>query len=45
MTSAGGLVTREHFSGKDSVLSGPAGGVVGAARVAQQAGFEQDDWL
>ena len=41
MTSAGGLVMRENFSGKDSVLSGPAGGVVGAARVAQQAGFEK----
>ena len=39
MTSAGGLVSRERFSGKDSVLSGPAGGVVGAARVAEQLGF------
>lgn len=41
MTSAGGLVTRENFSGKDSVLSGPAGGVVGAARIGIQAGFEK----
>ena len=41
MTSAGGLVSREHFSGKDSVLSGPAGGVVGAARVAAQFGFDR----
>jgi 5-oxoprolinase (ATP-hydrolysing) len=41
MTSSGGLVTRERFSGKDSVLSGPAGGVVGSARVGQQAGFER----
>ncbi len=41
MTSAGGLVSREHFSGKDSVLSGPAGGVVGAARVATQFGFNR----
>ncbi|MBX3418015.1 MAG: hydantoinase B/oxoprolinase family protein [Pirellulaceae bacterium] len=41
MTSAGGLVPRHRFSGKDSVLSGPAGGVVGFARVAEQAGFTQ----
>lgn len=41
MTSAGGLVNRELFSGKDSVLSGPAGGIVGAARVAEQAGFKK----
>ena len=41
MTSSGGLVTREKFSGKDSVLSGPAGGVVGAARVGQSHGIEK----
>ncbi len=41
MTSAGGLVQAEDFSGKDSVLSGPAGGVVGAARVARAAGIER----
>ena len=41
MTSAGGLVSRKHFSGKDCVLSGPAGGIVGAARVAEQAGFSR----
>lgn len=41
MTSAGGLVDAGHFSGKDSILSGPAGGVVGFARVAEQAGFRQ----
>jgi 5-oxoprolinase (ATP-hydrolysing) len=41
MTSGGGLVSRARFSGKDSVLSGPAGGVVGAARIAEQAGFQQ----
>ena len=39
MTSAGGLVEPEKFSGKDSLLSGPAGGVVGYAVAAQQAGF------
>ncbi|MFO0919534.1 MAG: hydantoinase B/oxoprolinase family protein [Planctomycetaceae bacterium] len=39
MTSAGGLVSAERFSGKDSVLSGPAGGVIGFSHVARQAGF------
>ncbi|MCC9608389.1 hydantoinase B/oxoprolinase family protein [Blastopirellula sp. JC732] len=39
LTSAGGLIAAEKFSGKDSILSGPAGGVVGYAAVAQQAGF------
>jgi len=34
MTSAGGLVDAELFQPKDSLLSGPAGGVVGAAYVA-----------
>jgi 5-oxoprolinase (ATP-hydrolysing) len=38
MTSAGGLVTAARFSGKESVLSGPAGGVIGFARAARQAG-------
>jgi len=35
MTSAGGLVAAESFSGKDCILSGPAGGVVGFARAAE----------
>ncbi len=39
MTSAGGLVSRERFSGRDSLLSGPAAGVVGAADVARRNGF------
>ncbi|MBI2825599.1 MAG: hydantoinase B/oxoprolinase family protein [Planctomycetia bacterium] len=39
MTSAGGLVAADRFVGKDSILSGPAGGVVGFSRVAQAAGF------
>jgi 5-oxoprolinase (ATP-hydrolysing) len=38
MTSAGGLVRAEAFRGRDAVLSGPAGGVVGTARTARQAG-------
>jgi 5-oxoprolinase (ATP-hydrolysing) len=41
LTSAGGLAAAERFSGKDSLLSGPAGGVVGFSRVAQAAGFER----
>lgn len=39
MTSVGGLVSAEHFTGKDCLLSGPAGGVIGFSRVAQRAGF------
>ena len=38
MTSAGGLVAAEAFRGRDAVVSGPAGGVVGVARTAAQAG-------
>ncbi len=41
MTSAGGLVDSAAFVAKDSVLSGPAAGVVGAAHAAQSAGFDQ----
>jgi 5-oxoprolinase (ATP-hydrolysing) len=37
MTSSGGLVAAASFRGKDSILSGPAGGVVGVARVAAAA--------
>jgi 5-oxoprolinase (ATP-hydrolysing) len=40
MTSAGGLVRADAFRGRDAVVSGPAGGVVGVARVAQAAGAE-----
>jgi len=39
MTSAGGLVRADRFTGKDSILSGPAGGVIGYSRVAERAGF------
>ncbi len=39
MTSAGGLVEADAFVGKDSILSGPAGGVIGFSRVAERAGF------
>jgi len=41
MQSNGGLADALAFQGKDSVLSGPAGGIVGMARVSQAAGFER----
>ncbi len=41
MNSAGGLASRDRFRPKDSLLSGPAGGVVGAARAGKQAGFDR----
>lgn len=41
MTSAGGLVESRAFRGRDSILSGPAGGVVGFSQVAAASGFEQ----
>ncbi len=41
MTSAGGLVRRERVRPVDMLLSGPAGGVVGAAEAARRAGFER----
>ncbi len=37
MTSAGGLAESRFFRGKDSLLSGPAGGVIGVERVARAA--------
>ncbi|WP_163366705.1 hydantoinase/oxoprolinase family protein, partial [Klebsiella aerogenes] len=42
MTSNGGLVRAETFRGKDAVVSGPAGGVVGVARTADAAGRAGD---
>ena len=41
MQSNGGLADARFFQGKDSILSGPAGGVVGAVRTAGVAGFEK----
>ena len=41
MTSAGGLVSAKKFHPKDSLLSGPAGGVVGAKIVGEQSGFSR----
>ena len=39
MQSSGGLTDARLFRGKDSILSGPAGGIVGMARTAEAAGF------
>ncbi len=39
MQSNGGLTDARRFQGKDSILSGPAGGIVGAVRTAEMAGF------
>jgi len=41
MQSNGGLVGKSLFRGKDSLLSGPAGGVVGAVKIAEAAGIKQ----
>jgi 5-oxoprolinase (ATP-hydrolysing) len=38
MSSAGGLISKHHFHPKDSLFSGPAGGVVAAEKMAQQTG-------
>lgn len=41
MTSAGSLVSAGNFHPKDSLLSGPAGGVVGASSIGKENGFEK----
>lgn len=41
MMSSGGLTQAHRFQGKDAILSGPAGGVVGAVETAASAGFDQ----
>ena len=41
MQSNGGLADAHRFQGKDSILSGPAGGIVGMARTAKSAGFDK----
>src|SRR5215471_2094618 len=40
MMSSGGLTAAELFQGKDAILSGPAGGVVGMAETGREAGFQ-----
>ncbi|MFM2303984.1 MAG: hypothetical protein RLZZ135_1394 [Cyanobacteriota bacterium] len=39
MQSNGGLTRAQNFQGKDSILSGPAGGIVGAVKTSVMAGF------
>jgi 5-oxoprolinase (ATP-hydrolysing) len=41
MQSNGGLTAAHLFRGKDAILSGPAGGVVGAVETANMAGFDK----
>ncbi len=41
MQSSGGLTDARLFQGKDAILSGPAGGIVGAVEVSRQAGFDR----
>ncbi len=40
MQSSGGLARADRFRGKDAILSGPAGGVVGAVETSVAAGFD-----
>ena len=40
MQSNGGLTDAGRFRGKDAILSGPAGGIVGMAKTAAEAGFD-----
>lgn len=41
MQSSGGLTDAQAFQGKDAILSGPAGGIVGMVRTARLAGFDR----
>ncbi|MCP3869005.1 MAG: 5-oxoprolinase [Gammaproteobacteria bacterium] len=41
MQSHGGLTSADCFQGKDAIVSGPAGGVVGMVRTTQMAGFDK----
>ena len=41
MQSNGGLTDAARFQGRDAILSGPAGGIVGMVRTAEAAGFER----
>ncbi|MCP5071788.1 MAG: 5-oxoprolinase [Rhodobacteraceae bacterium] len=41
MMSSGGLTAADMFQGKDAILSGPAGGVVGAVETSAMAGFDR----
>lgn len=41
MQSNGGLTIADKFQGKDSILSGPAGGIIGAVKTSARAGFNK----
>ncbi len=41
MQSSGGLTDARRFQGKDAILSGPAGGVVGMVKTAGMAGYDR----
>lgn len=41
MQSSGGLTRAEQFQGKDAILSGPAGGIVGMVRTAESGGHQR----
>ncbi|WP_372604125.1 hydantoinase B/oxoprolinase family protein [Actibacterium sp.] len=41
MQSNGGLTDAQLFQGKDAILSGPAGGIVGMVKTAEAAGFDR----
>jgi 5-oxoprolinase (ATP-hydrolysing) len=41
MQSNGGLTDARRFQGKDSILSGPAGGIIGMVRTSELAGFRK----
>ncbi|HEX3913655.1 MAG TPA: hydantoinase B/oxoprolinase family protein [Steroidobacteraceae bacterium] len=41
MQSSGGLTQSQRFNGKDAILSGPAGGIVGMVRTAQAMGHDK----
>lgn len=41
MQSNGGLTDAARFQGKDAILSGPAGGIIGMVRTAEAAGFDR----
>jgi N-methylhydantoinase A/oxoprolinase/acetone carboxylase beta subunit len=45
MQSSGGLTDAELFQGRDAILSGPAGGVVGMVRTGQDGRLRQADRL
>jgi len=41
MQSSGGLTHADYFQGKDAILSGPAGGIVGAVKAASLSGYDK----